>query len=127
MREEKAVTSPQEAMEDAMEIEGAIGVALVDFESGRSLGQTGGGDALNLEVASAGNTEVVRAKMETMANLGLEDAIEDILITLGRQYHIIRPLKTAPSLFLYLALERSKSNLAMARRQLASIERNLDL
>jgi hypothetical protein len=36
-------------------------------------------------VAAAGNTEVVRAKMRTIASLRLDDTIEDILITLNKQ------------------------------------------
>ncbi len=114
-----------ECLGTAMGIDGAIGVALVDHESGMSLGQSGGGDALNLDVAGAGNTAVVRAKMRVMDDLGLGDSIEDILITLGKQYHLIRPLATAPNLFLYLALDRGKANLAMARHQLASVEKDL--
>jgi hypothetical protein len=110
-----------------MEIEGALGVALVDYESGMALGSLGGGRYLNLEVAAAGNTEVIRAKMRTMASLELNDEIEDILITLGRQYHLIRLLGTSrtASLFMYLALDRGKANLAMARHQLRQIENQL--
>lgn len=105
-----------------MQITGAIGVAVVDLESGMSLGQSGGG-GLNLEVAAAGNTEVVRAKMRTMQELDLQDEIEDILITLGKHYHIIRPLtgKGSAGLFIYVALDKSKANLAMARHKIAEI------
>lgn len=115
------------ALKEAMQIEGAVGVALVDYDSGMALGTSGGGKFLNLEVAAAGNTEVVRAKLRTMTSLGLTDQIEDILITLGRQYHLIRLLSgaTTSSLFLYLALDRSRANLAMARHQLRSIENGL--
>ena len=78
-----------------------------------------------MEVAAAGNTEVVRAKMKTMRGLGLNDVIEDILITLGKQYHIIRPMARKEGLFLYIVLDKQKSNLALARRKVADIEREL--
>lgn len=116
-------------LKNAMEIGGAVGVALVDFNSGMTLGTAGGGAGMDLEVAAAGNTEVVRAKMATMKALGLDDKIEDILITLGGQYHLIRLLSGNghDGLFMYLALNRATSNLAMARRQLANIEAELSL
>ncbi|MER6524625.1 hypothetical protein [Streptomyces sp. NPDC001508] len=116
------------ALKEAMAIEGALGVALVDYESGMSLGVLGGGQGLDLEVAAAGNTEVVRAKTRTLGLLGMEDSIEDVLITLGAQYHIIRPLgSSGGSLFLYLALDRSRGNLALARHALKRIEGELEI
>ena len=107
-------------------IDGFIGAALVDSESGMLLGQEGGGP-LNLEVAAAGNTEVVRAKRKTMTNLALKDTIEDILISLNRQYHLIRPLRSRPTIFFYVALDRQRSNLAMARIALADVEKDLQV
>ena len=80
---------------------------------------------MNLEVAAAGNTEVVRSKRKTMKALNLNDQIEDMLITLGRQYHLIRPLSTNDALFIYIVLDKQKANLAMARHQLTQIERDL--
>jgi len=116
-----------EGLKQIMEIEGALGVALVDYTSGMTLAASGGGPQLDLEVAAAGNTEVIRAKLATMSKLGLSDEIEDILITLGTQYHLIRLIagSSGEGLFLYLALSRAKANLAMARRQLASVEQTL--
>ncbi|MET7680566.1 hypothetical protein [Streptomyces sp. NPDC005423] len=116
------------ALKEAMTIEGAIGVALVDYESGMSLGTLGGGQGLDLEVAAAGNTEVVRAKQRTLATLDMNDTVEDMLITLGRQYHLIRPLvSSSGSLFLYLALDRTRGNLALARHALKRIESVLEV
>jgi hypothetical protein len=116
------------ALKEAMTIDGALGVALVDWGSGMSLGTQGGGKYLDLEVASAGNTEVVRSKMRTMEALRLDDTIEDILITLAKQYHIIRLLRrtdNSQGLFLYLVLDRSKANLALARHNLKRIDGEL--
>ncbi|MFE4372330.1 hypothetical protein ACFRMN_29685 [Streptomyces sp. NPDC056835] len=110
-------------------IDGALGAALVDYSSGMALGTVGGGKDLDLTVAAAGNTDVVRAKVRAMELLGMKDEIEDILITLGNQYHLIRLLKGRANngLFLYLALDKSRANLAMARHQLMRIEAELEV
>ncbi|WP_371614496.1 hypothetical protein [Streptomyces sp. NBC_00454] len=111
-------------------IDGVLGAALVDYASGMALGTVGGGKDLDLTVAAAGNTDVVRAKLRTMEMLNFKDeSIEDILITLGTQYHLIRMLKGRGSsgLFLYLALDKNRANLAMARHQLKKIESELEV
>lgn len=141
-----------ECLLEAMTLPGARGAALVDWTSGLALGTIGdspsgdhettgaeaaelalgtigGGKDLDLTVAAAGNTDVVRAKVRTMEMLGLKDEIENILITLGAQYHLIRLLKGrgASGLFLYLALDKDRANLAMARHQLKRIEAELKI
>ncbi|MFB7947275.1 hypothetical protein ACFV6F_33105 [Kitasatospora phosalacinea] len=118
------------SLKEAMTIEGAIGVALVDYGSGMALGTLGDGGDIDLNVAAAANTDLVRAKMRAMEMLNLhDDGIEDILVTLTNQYHLIRPLTTSSGrgLFLYLALNRTRSNLAMARHQLKRIESTLEV
>ena len=114
-----------QSLEELLQIDGALAVAVVDSNSGMVLGKAGGG--IDLDVASAGNTEVVRAKMKTMKSLGLKDAIEDILITLTKQYHIIRPMAERPGVFIYLVLDKAKSSLALARLKTAEIESSLTL
>ena len=114
----------KESLAKILQIDGAIGACVVDSNSGMMLGAEGGGN-MDLEVAAAGNTEVVRAKRKTMAALKLEDKIEDILITLGKHYHLIRPLASNDALFIYLVLDKSKGNLAMARHQLSDTEKSM--
>ncbi|MFD7231367.1 hypothetical protein [Streptomyces sp. NPDC059881] len=124
------MANTETALKEAMAtIDGAIGVALVDYTSGMALGTMGGGKQLDLNVAAAGNTDVVRAKLRTMEMLGLQDDIEDILITLNSQYHLIRLLKArgGNGLFLYMALDTKRANLAMARHQLRKIEAGLEV
>jgi hypothetical protein len=112
-----------ESLNSLLQIDGAMCCALVDSNSGMMLGNAGSG--LDLEIAAAGNTEVVRSKLKTMKSLGLTDKIEDILITLGKQYHVIRPVVAKPGLFLYLVLDKAKANLAMARRSCQDVEAGL--
>jgi hypothetical protein len=117
------MASVTESLNALLRTDGALCAALVDANSGMMLGSAGTG--LDLELAAAGNTEVVRAKMRTMKSLGLNDAIEDILITLSKQYHIIRPVAAKPGIFMYLVLDKSRANLAMARRACADAEGSL--
>lgn len=112
-----------ESLKDLLRVDGALCAALVDANSGMMLGSAGTG--LDLELAAAGNTEVVRAKLRTMKSLGLTDAIEDILITLSKQYHIIRPVQAKSGIFMYLVLDRARANLAMARRACQDTETSL--
>jgi hypothetical protein len=117
----------QPSLEKLRGIDGYIGSCVVDSESAMSLGADGGGATLNLEIAAAGNAEVVKSKRKVMRALGLKDDIDDILISLGRQYHLIRPLRSRPGIFVYLALDRSRANLALARLTLSEVERTLEL
>ncbi len=107
-------------------IAGFIGACLVDSESGMVIVAEGGGK-LDMETAGAVNSEVVKAKLSAMQSLGLDDSIEDILITLGKQFHLIRPLAKNPQVFLYLALDKKAANLALARLELKKIEGTLEI
>ncbi len=109
----------KDSLKKISEIDGFVGACVVNSESGMMLDSAGGGTSIDLERAAACNTEVVRAKLEAINVLGLKDSIEDILITLGKQYHLIRPLAQKGGLFLYLVLDKARSNLAMARFSLA--------
>jgi hypothetical protein len=117
----------KESLDKIMSTDGALGACVVDSSSGMMLGAIGGGAGLNIEVAAAGNTEVVRAKRKTMKSLGLNDAIEDILITLGKQYHIIRLCASNDAMFIYVVLDKVKANLAMARHQIADAEKQMQI
>lgn len=126
----RIVMSYKDKLAECMTIDGALAVALVDLSSGMALAtEQGSAKGLNLEVAAAGNTNVLRAKYETMKNLGLKENIEDILITLDSQIHMIRPAtsETGKGLFIYLALDKTKANLAMARHKLRIIEKGLEV
>jgi Domain of unknown function (DUF4388) len=126
-QEKARMSDVNTSLEEALKINGALGAALVDFKTGMCLGQLDAGSGIDLELAAAGNTEVVRAKRDIVGRLGLAQEIEDILITLSSQYHLIRVLHNNANLFFYLVLDRGKANLAMARMGLERLDQQLSL
>jgi predicted regulator of Ras-like GTPase activity (Roadblock/LC7/MglB family) len=116
----------RESLAEMMEIEGATGAAVVDYDSGVTLG-TIGGDVLDMELAGAGTTRVMHLVREVLRDNAVDEPIEDVLVSLDGQYHLTRFSEKHDSIFTYLVLDRSASNLALARRQLAAIEATLAL
>ena len=117
------------ALKDALQISGAVAAAVVDHTSGMALATAGGTRDFDISVAAAANTDVLRAKLRAKEMLGLSDGIEDILVTLDTQYHLIRPVtgRTGRGLFIYLVLMKTSANLAMARHRLRIIEQAMEM
>jgi hypothetical protein len=101
----------------AAETPGYIAASLVDLESGMTLGLKSARPDFDLAAASAYNSEMVKQKLKIMKALNLRTTLEDMLITLGDQIHVIR--MTSPTTFIYLAVDRSMSNLAIVRNVLS--------
>ena len=114
-----------DCLQDLMTLDGAMGACIVDYMSGMVLGMTGGG--VDLELAAAGNAQVVKAKVATMRSLGIKGEIDDMLITLESQIHIIRPTHNHEDLFIYLVLDKSKANLALARRKVQTVDTKIEI
>lgn len=126
--EQHTMSSLDDALQQLLAIDGATGAAIVDYGSGMALAQ-GGNASFDLGIAAAGNSNVVRAKLATMRDLGVTDEIDDILITLSSQYHLINVLNTqsANGLFIYLVLNRAAANLALARHKLKGIAAQIEV
>jgi hypothetical protein len=97
----------------AQDIPGFIAASLVDLESGMTLGARSLRAEFDLTAASAYNSEMVKQKLKIMKALKLETTLEDMLLTLGDQIHLIRLV--SPTTFIYLAADRAQSNLAIVR------------
>jgi hypothetical protein len=97
----------------ANDIPGFIAASLVDLESGMTLGARTARTDFDLTAASAYNSEMVKQKLKIMKALNLRTTLEDILLTLGDQIHLIKLV--TPSSFVYLAADRATTNLAIVR------------
>jgi hypothetical protein len=116
----------EESLDRAMAIEGAVGVALVDFRSGSCLGVRGGGD-LDMELAGAGTTEVIRAQKAVIEQVGMDEPIDDILVTIETQHHLFRLFDENNHVYSYLVLDREQCRLGLARTHLKVIDQELTL
>lgn len=119
-----------ESLEAVLSIDGTLGCALGDWKTGFALGNASKDATFNaekLEQAIALNSEVIKAKNKARDLLGIDAAIEDILITLDDQYHLIRIANTVEGMFFYMALDREKANLGLARMKLQTIEKGLQV
>ena len=95
-----------------------VAVAVVDIQSGMALASHSNVASLNPETAAAYNTEVVKQKQKAMSALKLTgEKIEDILITLTNQSHLLK-LNSAGNKFIYLVVNARETNLAIAREVL---------
>src|SRR5262245_20570029 len=90
------------------EIAGFIGASVVDLESGMTLGVRSTRSDFDLTAASAYNSEIIKQKMKVMKALNLKSTLEDILLTLSDQIHLIKIV--SPTSFIYLSADKSLTN-----------------
>jgi hypothetical protein len=95
---------------------GYMAASLVDLESGMTLGLKSNRPDFDLAAARAYNSEMVKQKLKIMRALNLKTTLEDMLITLGDQIHVIKMVSATT--FIYLCVDRSQSNLAIVRNVL---------
>jgi predicted regulator of Ras-like GTPase activity (Roadblock/LC7/MglB family) len=116
----------QASLDKIMDIDGALGAAIVDYNSGMTLGTISNRD-LDMELAAAGNTEVVRSENEIIDKLNLDEEIEDILMSLEDTYHLISIFHRSSDIFIYTVLNREKANLALSRRTIEDINEDMEI
>ena len=114
MPSEKQIVDQFEKL--SADLPGFMAASLVDIESGMTLGLKSNRPDFDLAAASAYNSEMVKQKLKIMKALNLRTTLEDMLITLGDQIHVIKMV--GPTTFIYLSVDRSQSNLAIVRNVL---------
>lgn len=105
-------------------ISGFIAVSVTEVETGMSYSSLTLDPNFDPELASAYNLEVVKAKMKAIKALGLDQKINDILITLTNQLHIL-DVSEDGKYFIYLAVDSSRANLGMTRAVLARFKKDI--
>ncbi|TDP62411.1 hypothetical protein [Bradymonas sediminis] len=113
-------------LESLSRVDGFIAASFVELFTGITVDAIQGDPAFDVEVAGAINTSVVQAKLSALEALKLEDEIEEILVSLGTQYHLMRMLPGRSGVFLYLVVDRAVANLSLARIAMAGVGAELE-
>jgi predicted regulator of Ras-like GTPase activity (Roadblock/LC7/MglB family) len=119
-------TKNRQALSSLLRIDGLIGCALVDASTGLVLAhEVRGEQPIDMELAAASCTQVLRAHREAARQMGLVDPVDEIITTAGARHLLVRALQRHDELFLVALLEKHRTNLALARFQLLEVERAL--
>ncbi|RSK35277.1 hypothetical protein [Hymenobacter metallilatus] len=110
------MSTPKNAIKNIVdELPTLLAVAVVETETGMPLASHVNVSEFDIETAAAYNTEVVKAKLKAINALKLNQTIQDILLTLTDQLHLLK-LSADGKMFVYLAVNSRDTNLAQARQ-----------
>ena len=112
-----------DALHSLLRLPGATYSCVVERDSGRVLAEVGQGEAASGDTEGVVPYSVPRwgTAVAAMFDSTSGDELDDVMITGRRSYHLVRPIGPGASVLVYLRLDRSRSNLAAARRELATV------
>ena len=112
-----------DALHSLLRLPGATYSCVVERDSGRVLAEVGQGEAASGDSEGVVPYSVPRwgTAVAAMFDSTSGDELDDVMITGRRSYHLVRPIGPGASVLVYLRLDRSRSNLAAARRELATV------
>jgi predicted regulator of Ras-like GTPase activity (Roadblock/LC7/MglB family) len=103
------------------EIDGFRLASLVDAATGMVVSSAvSDPDDLSLAAVAAGAADIVSVLSRLSSELGADDGLEDVMVTFGSRFHLIRHVRadSAQPVVLLVVLDRSRANLALARREI---------
>ncbi|MDZ7854631.1 hypothetical protein [Sphaerotilus sp.] len=107
-------------------LDGLIFVALVDGNTGLVKASPARGP--DIDRAALAASEIWKTHRRTLRQLGHSrpgEPLEEILVTAGSRYHILRTLRAHPDLFILAVLDKLRSNLAMTRYRIMEAQQVL--
>jgi CheY-like chemotaxis protein len=81
---------------------------------------------IDLRPAASLTAEALRRKQQTIHDMGLDDEAEDLVITSTHHLHLLRRLPSDVPAYIYLVLDRSRSNPGLAKLELDDAVRSID-
>ena len=112
-----------DSLHGLLRLPGATYACVVERDSGRVLAEAGNGEGGAGDGEGVVPYSVARwgTAVAAMFDATSGDELDDVMITGRRSYHLVRSLGASASVLAYLRLDRARSNLAVARRELAAV------
>ena len=106
-------------LDPVSDIDGFMLACLVDASSGMVLASRQDQDDISLPTAAAGAADIANVLALLAGELPV-DGLEDVMVTFHRQLYVMRLVRNdpEPQILLLVILDRSRVNLAMARREI---------
>lgn len=108
-------------LDPVSDIDGFMLACLVDASTGMVLASRKDRDDISLPTAAAGAADIANVLSLLAGELPV-DGLEDVMVTFRRQLYVIRLVRqdSEAQILLLVILDRSRVNLAMARREIRS-------
>ena len=101
-------------------IDGFRLASLVDASTGMVVSSIHDPADPSLAASAASAADIVSVLALLSSELGADDGLEDVMVTFGSRFHLIRHVRAALAqpVVLLVVLDRSRANLALARREI---------
>jgi hypothetical protein len=101
-------------------IDGFPLACVIDASTGMLLASAQDNPGISLPVAAAGAADIAQVLSLLTNELAHSDELEDLMVTFSDHFYLVRSLGSDPrrQLLLLVILDRSRANLAMARREI---------
>jgi predicted regulator of Ras-like GTPase activity (Roadblock/LC7/MglB family) len=106
-------------------IEGLLCCGIADWNNGVVVAREQRDDAVDIDRTAAACAQVLRAHRLAARNMGLPDALEEVTVGTGTRHQLMRTVSRHPELFLFVLLNRQRTNLSLARFKLMEVEKSL--
>lgn len=116
----------QRSMNELMKLDGVVMCALVECLTNQAL--VSGGNAQDVERAAPAAADIMRSHRRSLRQLGHwrpNDPVDEILVTAGSRYHVLRALNEHPDYFVLCVLDKLRCNLATTRFRIMEAQQAL--
>lgn len=121
--------SIQNALDYLVGVNGLIAAAVVDAQTGTifDIKKSSGHEDFDILYSAHAESKSLNEKLKSMEELGLTNTLESVQLTLIDQYHLVYPMPSINSIYLYCILERAKVDINEVRGLMSTVVQRINV